>query len=100
MQLVINLKIQQEIEFEKFTKDYDYEDISNTNYLDNPLSSNNEKSPLMNLNLKLVNPDEIYNNMIDKGKDLLDDSLELKKDYEKYNDNRELRISEITKETD
>merc|ERR1712196_366686 len=40
---------------------------------------------------------DIYNKMIDKGRGLLDDSLELDKDYENYNDNRELRLSEITK---
>jgi hypothetical protein len=98
IQVIVNLRIKQELDYEKFTTEsYDYQDVNNDNYLVNPLSSNNDLSPITNLNLNLTNPNDIYNKMIDQGKSLLDDSLELEKDYENYNDIRELRLSEITK---
>ena len=66
-------------------------------YLNNPLLKQNELSQMgSSLNLKLETPTQLYENMIKKGKVLLDDSLELKNDLKKRYDVRENTIADIT----
>jgi hypothetical protein len=92
LQVILNINISSNSE--NFSP---YDNLSE-NYLRNPLELENSLDPsLVNLNLNLENPTVIYNNMIKKGKILLDDSLELEKDMEKGTDIREKHIYDITK---
>jgi hypothetical protein len=67
-------------------------------YLDNPLLTQDDLNPITsNLNLKVENPDQVFKNMIKKGRVLLNDSIEINDDLEKRPDSREKKICEITK---
>jgi hypothetical protein len=71
---------------------FDFED-----YLSKPLLKQDKLSPITsNLNLKLENPDEIYKNMIKKGRVLLDDSISINKDLINRQDVREKQIVNVT----
>ena len=71
---------------------FDFED-----YLNKPLLTQDKLNPITsNLNLKLENPDEIYKNMIKKGRVLLDDSISINKDLVNRNDTREKQIVNVT----
>ena len=98
LQVITNLKLKKNLSNEKFSTmmpmDMSY---NNNNYLTNPLLMQKDLSPPVNLNLHLENPKNIYNNMLKKGKILLEDSLELEKDLLKRPDIRETKIAEITR---
>ena len=94
LQIITNIKIKNELLGEKFT----VSPLDNANnYLSNPLLKENELSPPVNLNLKIEGKNQLWYNIINKGKTLLDDSLELEKDLTKRYDTREKHIAEITK---
>jgi hypothetical protein len=69
----------------------------NDEYLTNPLEMQKNLSPNVNFNLKLTNPNELYIQMLKKGKMLLDDSYELDRDLEKRFDIREQEIANVTR---
>lgn len=98
MQIITNLKIKKEINNEKFTQ-IQPADMSylNDEYLTNPLEMQKNLSPSVNFDLKLTNPNELYIQMLKKGKMLLDDSYELNKDLEKRFDIREQHIADMTR---
>lgn len=65
-------------------------------YLTKPLLKQNELTKMGgNLNLKLQTPNDLYENMIKKGRVLLDDSMELKNDLKTRFDTREQTIANI-----
>jgi len=67
-------------------------------YMSNPLLTQDKLNPITsNLNLKVENPDQIYKNMITKGRVLLNDSMEMNDDLDKRGDFREKQIYEVTK---
>ena len=67
-------------------------------YLNKPLLTQDKLNPITsNLNLKLENPDQLYKNMIKKGRVLLDDSIDINEDIKKRPDFREKQIYDITK---
>ena len=98
LQIITNLKIKKEINNERFSQmqpvDMSY---LNDEYLTNPLKMQNELSPPVNFNLKLTTPNELYVQMLKKGKMLLDDSYELDRDLENRYDIREQGIANITR---
>lgn len=65
-------------------------------YLNNPLLKENELPINNKLNLTLETPNDYYNNMIKKGKLLLNDSLEINNELKKRYDIREKDIMETT----
>jgi hypothetical protein len=72
-------------------------DVYQNQYLPSPLLTQSELPELgTNVNFQLETPSEYANNMIKKGKVLLDDTLELKNDIKKRYDVREADIAEIT----
>ena len=96
LQVILNINMTNYSE--NFSQNVSPYDNLSENYLRNPLELENSLDPsLLNLNLNLENPTTIYNNMIKKGKILLDDSLELEKEMEKGSDIREKHIYDITK---
>lgn len=85
---------------EYFTEKFDNNTYSNEykdEYLKNPLLKQNEKSQIGNYNLKLENPNEIYKNMIKKGKNLIEDSMDIEKELVNRYDKREDKIAKVTK---
>lgn len=101
LQIITNLKFKKEIKNEKFSQidPIDPVDMTylNDEYLTNPLLMVKDLSPPIGLNLKLENPNQLYSQMLKKGKLLLNDSYELEKDLDKRFDVREQKIAEITR---
>jgi len=98
LQVITNLKFKKQIENEKFSQ-IEAVDMSNLNneYLISPLEMQKDLSPPTNFDLKLTDPNELYIQMLRKGKNLLDDSYEIDKDLEKRYDIREKQISDVAK---
>lgn len=100
--LIYVLTVLQVITYSNLSKHEEFKHTSmKTNfedYLNNPLLTQDNLNPITsNLNLKVENPDQVYKNMIKKGRVLLNDSIEINDDLEKRPDSREQQIYEITK---
>ncbi len=91
-------KIESEIDYEKFSQ-IEPADISylDDEYLTNPLTKINQLAPPLNFNLKFTTPTDLSYQMINQGKTLLNDSLDLEKDLENRYDSREQQIAYETK---
>lgn len=72
-------------------------DYLNDEYLVNPLEKINQLAPPINFNLKPITPKELSYQMINKGKNLLNDSFDLEQDLESRYDTREKQIAFETK---
>lgn len=102
MQFITNLKLQKEINLDDKNEKFSQMNPTDTFYLknefmENPLSTHNNLSPPVNLDLSLITPTDYYNNMIKKGKILLDDSYHIEQDLNLRPDDRERQIAMITK---
>lgn len=105
-QVISSIKIKREIDIElnveKFNTNYGSNEISGFNprdsgYYSNPILKLDQLSPTTsNLNLNFETPDQIYNNMIKNGRQLLDDSYQMNKDLKKRWDSREKKIANAT----
>lgn len=84
----------EEVEKEKFSSmapvDVAY---LNNEYLVNPLEKINQLAPPINFNLKPITPKELSYQMINKGKNLLNDSFDLEQDLKTRYDTREKQIT-------
>lgn len=69
----------------------------NDEYLVNPLEKINQLAPPINFNLKPITPKELSYQMINKGKNLLNDSFDLEQDLVTRYDTREKQIAFETK---
>lgn len=84
----------EEVEKEKFSSmapvDMAY---LNNEYLVSPLEKINQLAPPINFNLKPITPKELSYQMINKGKNLLNDSFDLEQDLKTRYDTREKQIT-------
>lgn len=98
LQVISGIKIRRELDNENFSQieSSDFNNLENI-YLKDPILLNNDLSPIIELDLKLEKPSQIYENMIKSGKSLLDNSVEIEKDYENRLDKREQQIASITR---
>ena len=99
LQIMTNIKLKKD-RSENFSKidpvDMDY--LKNE-FLTDPLQMQKNQSPLINYNLKLVKPNDMYNEMIKKGKLMLEENDELEEDLKKRYDIREQQIANLTKKS-
>ena len=99
LQIMTNIKLKKD-RSENFSKidpvDMDY--LKNE-FLTDPLQMQKNQSPLINYNLKLVKPKDMYNEMIKKGKLILEENDELEEDLKKRYDIREQQIANLTKKS-
>lgn len=102
LQIITNLKLKKEIGNEKQKEKFSQMNPADISYfknefLENPLLTEKNLSPPINLDLKPITPTEYYIEMIKKGKILLDDSYHIEKDLISRPDDREKQIAMITK---
>lgn len=69
----------------------------NEEYLTNPLTKINQLAPPINFNIEFTTPNDLYHQMINDGKTMLNDTYDLEKNLEKIYDSREQQIIYETK---
>ena len=101
-QVISNIKIKKEINLELKIEKFALDNVNgftpnDQDYYYNPILKLDQLDPVTsNLNLDLETPNQLYNNMIKDGRQLLDYSIQMNKDLEKRFDTREKNISDIT----